>query len=357
MKKFILFITFSFIFIVSAIFVGTKWLDNNSKVIEGDISVYEGASVKQVADILEVNGNIKSSNTFYFYIKSKQILNKINIFTNRPFDVSFKAGDFIIEDGDFDTLIHTLNEIRNIDDTKYSKVTFPEGIDIEKFGAILDKENVTPKEEFYNKVNDEKYYNDLKENFLWLPDFNKDKIHQLEGFLQANTYEFKEGSSPEDVIEKLLQGTNEWYKKYKVDMIEKKLDFNDLIILSSIIERESKHSKDRPKVSRVFHNRLNENMPLQSDITATYALREHKTFVTYEDINVDSPYNTYKNEGLPIGPISAPSEESFEAALYPENDFDYLYFYARPNGDTFYSNNLDEHQKYIDKYEQEWLDL
>src|SRR5699024_7088854 len=136
------------------------------------------------------------------------------------------------------------------------------------------------------------------------------------------------------------------------------LTVHEILTLASIVEKESKFTEDRPKVAQVFFNRLDEGMPLQSDITALYALREHKTVVSYDDIDVDSPYNTYKVNGLPPGPISSPSTESILGVLQPEGkEFDFIYFYARPNGETFYTNSLDEHNEVVNKYRQEWYDL
>src|SRR5699024_5732662 len=99
-------------------------------------------------------------------------------------------------------------------------------------------------------------------------------------------------------------------------------------------------------------------MKLQSDITAAYAEGEHKIVMTYEDIEIDSPYNTYEQKGLPPGPIASPSKEAIDAVLEPEGeDFTAPYFYARPNGETDYADTLDEHKQYVEQYRQEWYDL
>src|SRR5699024_8200161 len=129
------------------------------------------------------------------------------------------------------------------------------------------------------------------------------------------------------------------------------------LTLASVIERESKFSEDRPKVARVYLNRLEENMKLQSDITAFYGI-EHKAVVTYDDIEIETPYNTYVIDGLPIGPINSPSEEAIDAVLHPEDeDFSKIYYFSRPNGETFYSDTLDEHNQIREEYRQEWYEL
>src|SRR5699024_12688358 len=96
---------------------------------------------------------------------------------------------------------------------------------------------------------------------------------------------------------------------------------HEILTLASIIERESKFDEDRPKVAQVFMNRLDEDMKLQSDITAAYANGEHKVLMTYDDIETDSPYNTYVQTGLPPGPISSPRDETTQAVVeHEEND-------------------------------------
>src|SRR5690625_4585924 len=110
----------------------------------------------------------------------------------------------------------------------------------------------------------------------------------------------------------MIERTNSIYNS-NVDEIEHS-DFtmHEILTLASVIERESKFSEDRPKVSQVYMNRLDKNMKLQSDITAFYGL-QHKAVVTYEDVEIETPYNTYVIDGLPVGPISSPSIEAIDA--------------------------------------------
>ncbi|EUJ51616.1 aminodeoxychorismate lyase [Listeria rocourtiae FSL F6-920] len=102
---------------------------------------------------------------------------------------------------------------------------------------------------------------------------------------------------------------------------------------------------DRSKISSVFYNRLKEGMPLQTDPTVLYALGKHKSRTMYEDLQVDSPYNTYKYKGLPPGPISNSGKTSMEATLNPEKT-DYLYFLANTKtGQVYFSKTLEEHNR------------
>ncbi|OGO77563.1 MAG: hypothetical protein A2Y23_15720 [Clostridiales bacterium GWB2_37_7] len=120
------------------------------------------------------------------------------------------------------------------------------------------------------------------------------------------------------------------------------MTLDQVVILASIIEREAKWDKDRKTISAVFHNRLKKNMKLESCATVQYLLKDQKPDLTYEDLKVDSPYNTYMYAGLPIGPISSPGAKSIEAALYPD-DVDYLFFFVSKDGSHIFSRTYEEH--------------
>ena len=117
---------------------------------------------------------------------------------------------------------------------------------------------------------------------------------------------------------------------------------DEVVILASIIEREAGNEGEMGKVSSVFHNRLNIDMPLQSCATVQYILKERKSVLSVEDTKIDSPYNTYMYKGLPKGPIASPGKAAINAALYPETT-DYLYFKVTSDGVTVFSKTLEEH--------------
>ncbi len=120
------------------------------------------------------------------------------------------------------------------------------------------------------------------------------------------------------------------------------MNVKEIITLASIIEREAKLDRERPIISSVFHNRLKKNKLLQSCATVQYALGERKEDLTLKDLEIDSPYNTYKHLGLPPSPIASPGKASIEAALFPE-DTDYLYFVAKGDGSHIFSKTYSEH--------------
>ncbi len=155
------------------------------------------------------------------------------------------------------------------------------------------------------------------------------RAYALEGYLFPDTYEAYEGSSEETVINKM---TTRFYgvisEAYILRAEELNMTMDQVITLASLIEKEAK-SADFAGVSAVFHNRLKKDMPLQSDATIQYILKSRKLIFTAEELATVSPYNTYVNTGLPLGPICNPGKAAIEAALYPDGDLlkgGYLYF-------------------------------
>jgi UPF0755 protein len=181
---------------------------------------------------------------------------------------------------------------------------------------------------------------------------------RLEGYLFPDTYNFYVNDNPISVVGKFLANFN---RKLTVDMKARAenigYSIHDIVIIASMIEREAKFDEERPLVSSVIYNRLkSNNFPfLQIDATVQYALPEYKDVLTQEDLEIDSPYNTYKVRGLPAGPISNPGLAAIRAALYPE-ETGYYYYVARKNGYHYFSKTLAEHNKAIQKANSEEIE-
>ncbi len=319
----------------------------NDTKIEIDIPI--GSTSSEIAKTLKDHGLIKNSKVFRFYIKFKNYSN-------------FQAGEYIL------TPSLTLDEIAGelqtgkVIEEPIHKLTIPEGKSIDEIAALAAKELDVSEKKFLTNVKDEKFIRSLMEQFPELFGENildEGIIEPLEGYLFATTYDiFEEKPSAQKIITMMVEQTNNVMMKHREEISDLDLSIHEILTLASIVERESKFTEDRPKVAQVFFNRLDQGMKLQSDITAAYANGEHKIVMSYDDIGVDSPYNTYVQEGLPPGPIASPSTEAIEAVLNPAGKkFSYIYFYARPSGETFYTNTLDEHEKITLKYRQEWYDL
>lgn len=347
-------ITFLLLFFTVTIFLGYSYVksalgpvDEDSKeLIEVEIPL--GSSSSDIAKILEENGIIKDARIFRFYIKFKN-------------EVNFQAGQYTLSPAM--SLEETVNELQTgkIIEEPIERVTIPEGKTIEEIAQIFSNKLSFSAEEFMEIVDDEDFIKQLMDQFpnlLTDEILNNEIYHPLEGYLFAGTYDiFDEDITAETVITMMIERTNEIMEERLDEIEESEFTIHEILTLASIIERESKFSEDRPKVSQVYLNRLKKNMKLQSDITAFYGL-PHKAVVTYEDVEVKTPYNTYVIDGLPVGPISSPSLEAIEAVFHPEGEeFTKLYYFSRPSGETFYSDTLEEHNQIKQQYRHEWYEL
>ncbi len=169
----------------------------------------------------------------------------------------------------------------------------------------------------------------------------------LEGYLFPATYVFEYGSEPQALFGTLAEGFGERVVAgMAADLRQSKRPLADIVTVASLIEREAKVGKDRPLIASVIYNRLKKGMPLQIDATVLYALGEHRERVTYQDLKVDSPFNTYRHKGLPPHPICNPGEASIRAALHPAQT-SYLFYVARADGSHVFTRTYEEHLKAI----------
>jgi len=135
----------------------------------------------------------------------------------------------------------------------------------------------------------------------------------------------------------------EWKPEWNVQLPKLGLNRHELVTLASIVEREAKIPAERPVIAGVYLNRLREKMLLQADPTVQYARGKHAPRVLLKDLEIDSPYNTYRYPGLPPGPIASPGGASLKATLFPAN-VPFLYFVAAPDGHHEFRRTLAEHQ-------------
>ncbi len=181
----------------------------------------------------------------------------------------------------------------------------------------------------------------------------------LEGYLSPDTYEVYTDASVDDIIKKLLSQTEAVFKEpLHARAEELGMSMDQVITLASLIEKEAK-TADFSKVSAVFHGRLKQNMALGSDVTIKYITGTTRMALTRDDLNVNSPFNSYTHKGLPPGPICSPSPGAIQAALYPDEQFlqeGYLYFCSKdPNtGELHFSKTLAEHEYAVSVYAPLW---
>lgn len=183
----------------------------------------------------------------------------------------------------------------------------------------------------------------IKQN---IPSFDSEQFAILakpyEGYLFPDTYSFSPTTTPEEVIEKMRKNFDSQTRLIKLFSALQGKSFKDVLIVASLVEEESNSSTDRRLISGVIWKRLSIGMPLQLDAPFFYLLGKASHELTYGDLAMDSPYNLYKNKGLPPTPIDNPSLESILAALHPVKT-DYLYFLSDSTGDTYFSLTFEEH--------------
>jgi UPF0755 protein len=168
----------------------------------------------------------------------------------------------------------------------------------------------------------------------------------LEGYLFPDTYRARWGAHPEEVVAMMLSRLDDVFGASKLQRaVDIGMSPHEVLTLASIIEAETRVPEERALVSAVYHNRLGRNMRLEADPTVAYAMGGYKGRLLYADLEIDSPYNTYRQRGLPPGPICSAGEASIDAALYPDSTSRALYFVARGDGSHVFSRTLRDHNR------------
>lgn len=320
---------------------GLKPLDKNDKKLV-QVEVPSGSSNRQIGDILEEGEVIRDGMVFNFYTKFKNLTN-------------FQAGYYQFSPNM--TLDQISKELQQggsaepLDDA--SKLTVPEGYDVDKIASLVAKKTDFKKEDFIKVMKDDKFFDQLKAQY---PDLltdasnAKDVRYRLEGYLFPATYNVHKNRSLEDLVTQMVDTTNQILTPYYSQIKEKGLNVQEVMTLASLVEKEGVTQSDRKKIAQVFFNRIEAQMPLQSDISILYALGEHKEVVTIKDTEVDSPYNLYTNTGFGPGPFDNPSQEAILAVLDPTEN-DYIYFVADiSTGKVYYAKTYEEHMELVEKY-------
>lgn len=281
---------------------------------EVTIVVNEGDSLYNVLDALDSQGLIKNKTLLKIYMKLHNS------------SVELVPGTFkVAGDSSLDELIAILENKNNEGSIS---VTIPEGYDIEEMARLFEEKGLFTQDEFLKAVKE-----------YPAPDYipkKEGRRYDLEGFLFPDTYFFNPGVEPNEVIATMNNAFNSKINS----IISEGTNIYEIITIASLIENETRVDEERPLVSSVIYNRLNKEMKLQIDAAVIYALGEHVDTVLNEHLEVDSPYNTYKNYGLPLGPISNPGLASIYAASNPENT-DYLFYVLEKDKVHHYFTNND----------------
>jgi UPF0755 protein len=308
------------------------------------VTIPHGSSIAKIGEILEDKGIIRNQQTFKYYIKWKK-------------KTGFQAGTYYFSPSmSLDEIIRDLQKGNSYENASIV-FTIPEGRQLREIAKTISKHSPYDFNTVWNRLNDRVYIQQLIKKYpnLLSKDILNPKVkYPLEGYLYPAVYAYYDPNTPLDtIIEDMVAKTDRVLSQYQKAMKVKKITPHKLLTMASLVEEEATEKADRRKIASIFYNRLAKKMPLQTDPTVLYALNKHKSRVVYKDLQVNSPYNTYKYKGLPPGPISNSGISSIEAALNPEKT-DFLYFLAAPSGDVYYAKTLDEHnrlkQKFITQY-------
>jgi len=288
------------------------------------IEIPKGSSLRKISTILSDNNLIRDKNLFIF---SAYINGEAN---------SLQAGEYEIESASsIETIINKIDS----GDVYLRQVTIPEGKSIMETAEILHEKGFADKDEFIRLATDPNYAQKLTEK----------KIPTLEGYLYPDTYSFPKSIDAGVVIETMVVNFNSVYESISNEQ-NLRLSDHQILILASMIEKETGAESERENISAVFHNRLKKGMRLECDPTVIYGMGEsYKGNIRKKDLLNKTPYNTYQIYGLPAGPIANPGKDSLNAALNP-SDVKYLYFVSKGDGSHYFSNNYKSHVNAVNKY-------
>lgn len=293
-----------------------------------EIKIPHNSSAMQIASVLKSHQLIRNTSIFLAYCNRTGL------------DSQLKAGVYRFSRSQSLPLIAEAiasGRVANI------IITIPEGYTEGQIGELLIKRHICNLAQWQAAIQKNYNYDFLRRA--------PSGSHHLEGFLFPDTYSLQPGVTVEQVLNMMLKNfAVVWKSDFAGQAEQKNMNVYQTVVVASMIEREAKLDSERETIAGVIYNRLRQNIPLQIDSTVTYALGGHLDVVTYKDLQVNSPYNTYKNTGLPPGPISCPGRASIEAALNPQRT-SYYYYVARGDGSHVFSRTYAEHlqakQKYI----------
>lgn len=357
------------LFLISAIIIALiatgffvyRYVDSSIKPLDSSSKKYitvdipEGSGNKYIGQILEKSGVIKSATVFNYYTKFKNYSN-------------FQSGYYNLQPSmDLDEICKQLKEGGTPQPEKPSlgKILVTEGYTIKQISEAVTKNSAkkhasTPytADDFLKVVQDEAFISKMAAKYPKLlgslPEADK-VTYRLEGYLFPATYSYYEKTSMEDIVEDMISTMDSYMSQYYDTIAASGKSVNDVLTLASLVEKEGSTDDDRRNIASVFYNRMNNNMPLQSNIAILYAMGKlgEETSLAADasiDTSIDSPYNVYTNTGLMPGPVDAPSLSAIEATVNPAST-NYYYFVADvKTGKIYYSENFDDHKANVEKY-------
>ena len=292
---------------------------------EQSFTVEPGQSVAAVAEGLERRGLTQSALKF-------RLVARLG-----GHDRRLKAGEYGLKPSltPFEILILMEKGL-----VRLHRLTIPEGLTIPQIAALVQTSGLARAEDVIARATDPAYV-----RLQHIP------ADTLEGYLFPETYLFPKTAGVEGILAAMLQRFRvnfppEWDRR----AAEIGLTPHEVIILASIIEKETGDPSERPLISSVFHNRLKRGMRLETDPAVIYGIKDFDGNLTRKHLETPGPYNTYLLRGLPAGPIANPGKQAIEAALFPSPS-DYLFFVSKNNGSHQFSTSLEDHNRAVQYYQ------
>lgn len=312
---------------------------DSEKVVEIEVPI--GSNLDSISALLEENGLIKDARIYKYYVKFKN-------------QADFQAGTYgLLPSMTLDEITESLKTGKVYREPLFN-ITVPEGLTLDQIAEnVIAKKTKYSAEEFMAKMEDEAYIDELivKYPALLTEEIKGENVrYALEGYLFPATYPFyEEDPSLDLIIENMIKATESNVVQYQAVLEEMDKTPHWLLTFASLLEEEATAGSDRNTIASVFYNRIEKDMPLQTDPTVIYAMGEHKERLFNKDYEFEHPYSTYTNKGLPPGPIAAAGASSIAAVLDPA-DTEYLYFLADKEGKNHFSTTYEEHLKKRDEY-------
>ena len=352
------------VFFLATCTFGFFWVKSSLEPINTEakktiqVEIPEGSSTKEIANILFEKDLIKNATVFNYYSKIKSYNNYQSGFYNLSQSMSV------------DDLAKALQEsgTPTAQEEPAGKVLIVEGYTLTQIANSVtlnaktdDKTDKTPftSEEFLATVTNQEFIDRMVATypnlFASLPAADSGVIYRLEGYLFPAVYDYYDDATIEDLVEQMISTTDARLQPYYEAIANKNLTVNEVLTLASLVEKEGSTDEDRRNIASVFFNRLNAEMPLQSNIAILYAqgkLGEETTLAedTNIDTSIESPYNIYWRAGLMPGPVDSPSLSAIEAVLNA-NATDYYYFVADvTTGTVYFANTIEEHDQNVATY-------
>lgn len=314
---------------------------NSSSAEKIDFEIISGQGINEISGNLYEAGLIKDKLIFKTYLRA------------RGWEGKIKAGEYRLSKNlNIKDLINVL-KIGLV--TKDIDIKIIEGWTVDDIADYLSKNDIVNKDEFLSLADDgAKFISENLDDYSFLSDVllrnNNYSEISLEGYLFPDTYTIYTDATAEDIIKKMLDNfDSKLNDEMRAEIKRQGKTIDEVVVLASIVEKEVAKYEDRRMVADIFLKRLDVGMPLQSDATINYVTKKGTSRPSYEDLGVDSLYNTYKNKGLPPAPIDNPSLSSIQAVIYPIRN-DYYYFLTDKEGNIYYGRDMEEHQVNRESY-------